>query len=80
VRPWRRAHAVYLNDLAPGASAKASAVLKRPSAAERVKLSMPMRRQVFRALVALQDEEVGTDESRAKVAARYGVPVWQVRA
>jgi hypothetical protein len=73
------AQAVYVNALAPGASAKAVAILTPPSAAERVKLGVVMRRQAFRALVALEDEGNGADEARAKVAGRYGIPVSQVR-
>jgi hypothetical protein len=72
-------HAVYVNALAPGASVKALAILKPPSAAERVKLRVVMRRQAFRALVALEDEGVSTDVARAQIAARHGIPVGQVR-
>jgi hypothetical protein len=73
------AHAVYVNALAPGVSAKAVAILKPPSAAERVTMGVVMRRQAFRALVALQDEGDGADEARVKVAGKFGIPAWQVR-
>jgi hypothetical protein len=72
-------HAVYVNALAPGASAKGLAILKPPSAAERVKLGVVLRRQAFRALVALEDEGCGADEARAQIAARHGILVSQVR-
>jgi hypothetical protein len=65
--------------LAAGASAKALAALTPSADAGRVNLSVAMRRQAFRALVALQDEGDGADEARAKVSARFGVPVGQVR-
>jgi hypothetical protein len=76
-------HAVYVNVLAAGAAAKAMASLTAQQAAGRaagrVKVGVVIRRQAFRALVSLQDEGVGTDGARAQVAAKYGVPVWQVR-
>jgi hypothetical protein len=76
-------HAVYVNVLAAGDAAKALATLtapwRTPPAAGRVKVGVVIRRQAFRALVSLQDEGVGADDARAQVAAKYGVPEWQVR-
>ena len=72
-------HAVYVNILAAGAAAKARTALTPPPAAGRVKMGVVMRRQAFRALVALQDGGLGADDARAQIAQRYGIPVWQVR-
>ena len=72
-------HAVYVNILAAGAAAKAMAALSVAGAAGRIKVSTVLRRQAFRALVALQDEGLDADVARAQIAQRYGIPVWQVR-
>jgi hypothetical protein len=71
--------AVYVNVLAAGAAAQAMASLTAPLAAGRVKVGVVIRRQAFRALVALQDEGVDADGARAQIAARFGMPAWQVR-
>jgi hypothetical protein len=72
-------HAVYVNVLAAAPAAKARAALTPPPAAARIKVGVVLRRQAFRALVALQDEGLGADDARAQIARRYGIPVWQVR-
>jgi hypothetical protein len=72
-------HAVYVNALSAGAVAKAMAALAPPPAAERVKVGVVLRRQAFRALVALQDGGLDADAARTQIAQKYGIPVWQVR-
>ncbi len=67
-------HAVYVNVLAAGAATKAT-----PQAAERVRVGVVLRRQTFRAIVALQDGGLGADAARTQIAQKYGIPVWQVR-
>ncbi len=72
-------HAVYVNVLAGSAAIRRMASLKPSSVTGRVKLGVAMRRQMFRALVALQDEGDDTTAAREQIAQRFGVPVWQVR-
>jgi hypothetical protein len=71
-------HAVYVNVLAGSAAVQRMAALIPSSVSGRVKPGVAMRRQMFRALVALQDEGDGATAAREQIARRFGVPVWQV--
>jgi len=44
-----------------------------------VELSVELRREMFSALVAAQDEKMGVKESREVIANRFGVDVSTVR-
>jgi hypothetical protein len=72
-------HAVYVNTLAAGVTAKARGAARVAAATQPVKMGVGLRRQAFRALVALQDSGVGADSARVQIAGRFGIPAGQVR-